>query len=190
MRLGFVTGTTPDKWARAWRDRRREPLDLVPVDSAAEADAALRDGSLDLCLVRLPLADADGLHLVRLYDEVPVAAVPHDHFATAADEVTTSDLADEQLVLPHHSGWVPDAPQLDWPPMSWREAIEVVASGSGIAVVPMSVARRYARKDVATRPVTDLPPTTIGLAWLVARDGEDTQALVGIVKGRSANTSR
>lgn len=190
MRLGFVTGTTPDKWARAWRDRRRDPLDLVPVDSAEEADTALRDGSLDLCLVRLPLADPEGLHLVRLYDEVPVVVVPVDHFATAADEVTSADLADEQLVLPHPSGWVPEAPQLDWPPMSWREAIEVVASGSGVAVVPMSVARLHARKDVAARPVTDLPPTTIGLAWLVSRDGEDTQALVGVVKGRSANSSR
>ena len=190
MRLGFVTGTTPDKWARAWRGRRREPLELVPVDTAEEADAGLRGGGLDMCLVRLPLTDPDGLHLVRLYDEVPVVVVPVDHLATAADEVTTADLADEQLVLPHVSGWLPEVPQLDWPPMSWREAIEVVASGSGVAIVPMSVARLHARKDVATRPVTDLEPTTIGLTWLVARDGEDTQALVGVVKGRTANTSR
>ena len=28
LRLGFVTGTTPDKWARAWRERRRERLEL------------------------------------------------------------------------------------------------------------------------------------------------------------------
>ena len=190
MRLGFDTGTTPDTWARAWRDRRREPLELVPVDGAAAADAGLRDGSLDLCLVRLPLLDAEGLHRVRLYDEVPVVAVPRDHFATAAEEVTTADLADEQLVLPHPSGWTPQATQLDWPSMSYREAIEVVASGIGIAIIPMSVARLYARKDVATRPVTDLEPTTIALAWLVERDDEDTQAFVGIVKGRTANTSR
>ncbi|MGH3347385.1 MAG: LysR substrate-binding domain-containing protein [Nocardioides sp.] len=190
MRVGFDTGTTPDKWARAWRDRRRDPLELVPVDGAGAADAGLRGGSLDLCLVRLPLVDAAGLHRVRLYDEAPVVAVPRDHFATAAEAVTTADLADEQLVLPHPSGWTPEAPQLDWPPMSWQEAIETVASGSGIAIVPRSVARLYARKDVATRPVTDLEPTTIALAWLVERDDEGTQAFVGIVKGRTANTSR
>jgi len=190
MRLGFDTGTTPDKWARAWRERRQEPLDLVPVDGAAAAGAGLRDGTLDLCLVRLPLLETDGLHRVRLYDEVPVVVVPRDHFTTAADEVTTADLSEEQLVLPHPSGWIPHATQLDWPPTSWREAIEVVASGSGIAIVPMSVARLYARKDVAIRPVTDLEPTTIALAWRIERDGEDTQAFVGIVKGRSANTSR
>ena len=31
LRVAFVTGTTPDKWARAWRDQRRGSLELVPV---------------------------------------------------------------------------------------------------------------------------------------------------------------
>jgi DNA-binding transcriptional LysR family regulator len=190
MRLGFDIGTTPDKWARAWRGRRREPLELVPVDSAIAADGGLRDGSLDMCVVRLPLPSTAGLHLVRLYDEVPVVVVPRDHFVTAAETVTTADLVDEQVVLPHPSGWTPAAAQLAWPEMSWREAIEVVASGGGVAIVPMSVARLYARKDVARRPVADLDPTTVALAWLVERDDEATQAFVGVVKGRTANSSR
>lgn len=190
MRLGFDIGTSPDKWARAWRERRREPLELVPIEGAVAGEAGLRDGSLDMCLVRLPLPSTEGLHLVRLYDEVPVVVVPRDHFVTAAETVTTSDLVDEQLVLPHPSGWTPAAAQLAWPAMSWRESIEVVASGGGIAIVPMSVARRYARKDVATRPVSDLDTTTVALAWLVERDDETTQAFVGVVKGRTANSSR
>ena len=165
LRLGFVTGTTPDKWAAAWRDQRRGPLELVPV-SEAEQEPMLRDGRLDMCLVRLPV-DREGLHLVELYDEVAVVVVPRDHFATAGTEVELADLADEQLVLPHASGWTPTADQLDWPPMSEREAVEVVASGGGIALLPMSVARLLQRKDVASRPVTDLPPTRVGLAWLV-----------------------
>ena len=32
FRVGFVTGVTPDKWARTWRDRRRDPLELLPVE--------------------------------------------------------------------------------------------------------------------------------------------------------------
>lgn len=188
LRVGFVTGTTPDKWARVWRDRHRGGLELVPV-TEQDQEALLRDGSLDMCLVRLPV-DRDGLHLIPLYDEVAVVVVPQDHFATAGTEVDLADLADEQLVLPHASGWTPQAPQLDWPQMSEREAIEVVAAGSGVAVVPMSVARLFSRKDVAVRPVTDLPPTTVGLAWLVERDDEVTQEFVGVVRGRTANTSR
>ncbi|GAA1479411.1 LysR substrate-binding domain-containing protein [Nocardioides aestuarii] len=188
LRVGFVTGATPDKWARAWRERRREPLELVPVVEE-DQEPLLRDGSLDLCLVRLPVG-RDGLHVVRLYDEVPVVVVPKDHFVTAAPEVSLDDLADEQLVRPHASGWTPRVDQLEWPAMSEREAVEVVASGSGVALVPMSVARLYHRKDVATRPVTDLEPSTVALAWLVERDAEDTQAFVGVVKGRTANSSR
>jgi DNA-binding transcriptional LysR family regulator len=189
LRVGFVTGSTPDKWARHWRDRRRERLELVPV-TEAEQEARLRDASLDMALVRLPV-DRDGMHLVRLYDELPVVVASHEHVLAAADEeVTTADLVDEQLVLPHAGGWRPDVAQLDWPPMTPAEAIETVAAGTGIVVVPMSVARLHQRKDVITRLVTDLAPTTIALAWLVDRDDEVTQAFVGVTRGRTANTSR
>lgn len=188
LRVGFVTGTTPDKWARMWRERRRDALELVPV-TEQEQELRLRDGTLDMCLVRLPV-DRDRLHLIPLYAEATVVVVPRDHFATAGTEVDLADLADEQLVLPHASGWTPESPQLDWPAMSEREAIEVVAAGGGVAIVPMSVARLFSRKDVAARPVTDLPPTTVGLAWLVDRDDADTQEFVGVVRGRTANSSR
>jgi DNA-binding transcriptional LysR family regulator len=142
-----------------------------------------------MCLVRLPV-DRDGLHCIPLYDEVPVVVLPSEHVATVVDEVSLADLADEQLVLPHPSGWTPSVPQLEFPPMSPREAVEVVASGTGVAILPMSVARLHHRKDVATRPVADLPPTTVGLAWLVENDDPRVQAFIGIVRGRTARSSR
>jgi DNA-binding transcriptional LysR family regulator len=188
FRLGFVTGATPDKWARTWRERRREPLELVPLDQAGQTDR-LRDGSLDLALVRLPV-DREGLHLIPLYDEQPVVVVGKDHLVTAADEVTTHDLVDEQLVLPHESGWTPEAEQLDFPPMSLREAVEVVASGTGVMLVPMSVARLHQRRDVTFRPVTDLPTTKVGLAWLVDNEDQRIQDFIGIVRGRTERSSR
>lgn len=189
LRIGFVTGATPDKWARQWRDRRREPLELVPVTEAEQVDG-VRDGSLDMAIVRLPV-DRDGLHCVRLYDELQVAVASREHVLAAADdEVSTADLVDEQLVRRHASGWTPDADQLDWTPMDEREAIETVAAGTGIVIVPMSIARLHQRKDVVTRVVTDLEPTTIALVWRVERDDEVTQAFVGVTKGRTANTSR
>ena len=60
LRVGFVTGATPDKWARAWRERRPEPLTLVPV-TEEEQEAVVRRDEVDLCLVRLPV-DTDDLH--------------------------------------------------------------------------------------------------------------------------------
>ncbi len=188
LRLAFVTGTTPDRWARAWRERRPERLDLVPVTEERQEDAVQR-GDVDLALVRLPLDTAD-LHCVRLYDELPVVVAGRDHLVAAADAVTLDDLADEQLVRPHRSGWLPSVTQLDWPPTSEGEAIETVAAGTGIVIVPMSVARLYHRKDVVHRQVTDLPATTVALVWRRDRDDDVIQAFVGVVKGRSAKTSR
>lgn len=189
LRIGFVTGATPDKWARHWRERRREPLELVPVTETEQLDG-IRDGSLDMALVRLPV-DQDGLHCVRLYDELQVAVASREHVLAAADEeVTTADLVDEQLVRPHASGWRPEAEQLGWPPMTEQEAIETVASGTGVVILPMSVARLHQRKDVVTRVVSDLEPTTIALVWRVGRDDEITQTFVGVTKGRTARSSR
>jgi DNA-binding transcriptional LysR family regulator len=187
--VGFVTGATPDKWARIWRSRfARDQLDLV---STTEDDqlAGVRDGTQDVALVRLPI-DRDGLHCIPLYDELPVAVVGTEHVLTLLDEVTLADLADEQLVLPHPSGWVPDAEQLPWPPMTVGDAVEVVASGTGVLIVPMSVARLHHRRDVTYRTVSDLPPTTIGLAWLVDNDDPWVQRFIGIVRGRTERSSR
>lgn len=186
FRVGFVTGATPDKWARAWRDRSRTPLDLVPVTEEEQAPAL---DDLDMVIARLPV-DRDDVHRVRLYDELPVAVFAADHYLAAADELTTADLADEQLVRPHASGWRPTAEQLSWPPMDERDAIETVAAGTGFVIVPMSVARLHHRKDTAYRPVTDLAPTTVALVWRIDRDDEDTQAFVGITRGRTARSSR
>ena len=69
-------------------------------------------------------------------------------------------------------------------------AVEAVAAGTGVVVLPMSVARLHHRKDVVHRPVRGLPPTTIALVWLVERDDEHTQAFVGVVRGRTPRSSR
>jgi DNA-binding transcriptional LysR family regulator len=189
FRVGFVTGATPDKWARTWRERfARDPLELVPLGEEEQEDR-IREGTLDMALVRLPV-DRDGLHCIPLYEEQPVAVMGAEHLLTLAEEVTTADLADEQLVLPHSSGWTPTLEQLAWPPMPVKDAVEVVASGTGVVVVPMSVARLHHRKDVTYRVVTDLPTTTIGLAWLVANEDPWVQRFIGIVRGRSERSSR
>jgi DNA-binding transcriptional LysR family regulator len=189
FRVGFVTGATPDKWARIWRDRYpSSALSLVPV-SRDEQEVELRAERLDMCLVRLPI-DREGLHCIPLYDEVPVVVLSQDHVATLAEEVSLDDLADEQLLLPHESGWTPRAAQLEWPSMTLREAMEVVGSGGGIVIAPMSIARLHHRKDTTYRPVIDLDPTTVGLAWLIDNDDPRVQTFIGVVRGRTERSSR
>ena len=71
-----------------------------------------------------------------------------------------------------------------------RRAKETVAAGTGVVVLPMSVARQHHRKDVTFRPVTDLPTTTVGLVWRTDHDDDRVQAFIGVVRGRTANSSR
>ena len=176
----------------AWNTRVREGKSAYtqPVTSAQVEAARRGDWQLYVTPAPVPrpwLGDVVGKDVLCLASgggqQGPVLA------ATGAT-VTVFDLADEQLVRPHASGWTPDADQLAWPAMSEREAIEVVGSGGGVALVPMSVARLFQRKDVASRPVSDLPPTSVALAWLVDRDDEATQTFVGVVRGRTARSSR
>jgi DNA-binding transcriptional LysR family regulator len=190
--IAFVPGVTPDKWARIWRERERIPLELKPVEDADQL-AVLDDGRADMCLLRLPV-DRDDLHLVRLYEERPVVVVPRDHPVAAYDEVALADLAGEQLVTDPAEvpGWEAlDAPErLPWPQMRAKDAVEVVASGAAVAIMPMSLARLHHRKDVTYREVTDGPVSAVGLAWLRDADDERCQAFVGIARGRTVNSSR
>jgi len=194
LRVAFVPGVTPDKWARVWRERHPElPLRLLPVEEEL-GRSVLDDGSADLLLARLPV-DLDRpapLHCVRLYEEQPVVVASREHFVAAAEAdvpLDPSDLADEQLILPHASGWTPSAEQLPFPPMGVKDAIEVAASGTGVVIVPMSLARLHHRKDVVSRPV-DLPTTTVALLWLREDDSAVHQDFVGVVRGRRASSSR
>ncbi|HEY5787667.1 MAG TPA: LysR family substrate-binding domain-containing protein [Microlunatus sp.] len=189
LRVGYVPGVTPDKWARSWRERpARTRLRLVPQEEP-EAEAAVRSGDLDMALVRLPV-EREGLHLVRLYDEVAVVVVARDHPVAAYDEIDLADLAGEQFIAGPPDGLAPTVDQLDFRAMTAQEAIEVAAAGTGVVVLPMSVARLHHRRDVVHRPVRGLPPTTIALIWRVERDDELTQAFVGVVRGRTPRSSR
>ena len=192
LRIAFVPGVTPDKWARVWRERHPDiRLELLPVEEGDQR-AVLDDGTADLVLARLPV-DRDRptpLHQVVLYDEQPVVVAAADHFVAAADEVSTDDLTDEQLVLPERSGWTPTAAQLAFPPMTAKDAVEVAAAGTGVVVLPMAIARLHHRKDVVHRPVVDLPPTQVALVWRVEDDGPVHQDFVGVTRGRRAGSGR
>ena len=188
LRVAFVTGAAPDKWASRWRERSRTPLELTMVEEH-EQRGLLDDRRADMVIARLPIDDTD-LHVVRLYEEQPVAVVSSEHPAAAYDELPVTDLSSEQFVLGPPAGVTPAVDQLDFPPMTPREAVEVAASGSGVVVLPMSVARLHQRRDVAHVVLTDLPARQVALVWRRDRDDDDTQAFVGVVKGRTARSSR
>src|SRR4051794_36103697 len=169
----------PGKWERTWHERMRRRLELVPVE-VVDQETVLRDGRVHMCLVRGEV-DRDALHLIPLYREVPVVVVPVEHPVTAYEEIDVAELADEYDVL------------REQPDLTVQQAVETVAAGTGIVIVPMSLARLHHRKDLEFRPVTGVEGSPVGLAWLREPvDGGDPaiEAFIGIVRGRTARSSR
>lgn len=173
LRIAIVAGVTPDKWVRRWEQRFRDrPLEVFLV-AEAEQTAVLRDGRAQMGFVRLP-ADRDGLHLIPLWSEEQVVVLSKDHPLAEFDELEPADLSDD-LVLEG---------------LEAKVAVETVAAGTGIAFLPMSVARMHQRKDVRAVPVPELPRTEVGLAWRVDDDDPQVEEFIGIVRGRTERSSR
>jgi DNA-binding transcriptional LysR family regulator len=187
FRVGYVPGVMPGKWERTWNERERHPVELVMIE-VAEQEQALYDGRVTQCFVRGEL-DKDVFHLIPLYREQPVVVASAEHPVAAYEEIEIAELAGEHDVLAENPG------------LSVALAIETVAAGTGIVVVPMSLARLHHRKDAVWRPVHGVEESPVGLAWLKeppadlptsAQDVREQaiQTFIGIVRGRTGNSTR
>ncbi|MFJ9541138.1 LysR family substrate-binding domain-containing protein [Streptomyces sp. NPDC101225] len=192
FRLAYVPGATPAKWVRIWNERLPEiPLALVAVP-AAEASGVLRAGDADAGLVRLPV-DRAYFSAIPLYTETTVVVVPKDHLITAVDEVTLDDLADEVLLNPLDDVFAWDRPPGEAAferPATTEDAVELVAAGIGLLIVPQSLARLHHRRDLVHRPVVDAPRSDVALAWPEEATTDMVEDFIGIVRGRTVNSSR
>ncbi|MFE7538490.1 LysR substrate-binding domain-containing protein [Streptomyces rhizosphaericola] len=193
FRLAYVPGVTPAKWVRVWHERLPgTPLELVQVPPA-DAGRLLADGGAEAGLVRLPV-DRDVLSAIPLYTETTVVVIPKDHTATAAEEVTLPDLADEIVLHPLDDvlDWetLPGRPAIERPATT-ADAIELVAAGVGVLLVPQSLARLHHRKDLTYRPVPEAPESRVALSWPQEEPTPDlVEEFIGIVRGRTVNSTR
>jgi DNA-binding transcriptional LysR family regulator len=174
LRVGFVPGVTVTKWTRIWADRFPDIALEVGVVEAEDQELALREERVDVCFVRTPI-DREGLDVVSLYTELPVVVVPKDHPVSLFAEVTLGDLADERIQ--EVTDTVPTV-------------LEMVAAGVGPVILPHSLARLHSRRDLVFRTVTDAPTTQIALAWRHDGTTEVIEEFLGVVRGRSARSSR
>ena len=192
FRLAYVPGVTPGKWVRTWQERVPDvPLELIAV-SAAEADGVLREGAADAGLVRLPI-DRSGLHAIPLYTETTVVVVPKDHEVAGVEEVVVGDLAEYVVLHPldDRLEWesLPGQPAIERPATT-ADAVELVAAGVGLLIVPQSIARLHHRRDLTYRPLSDAPQSGVALSWPEEQTTDLMEEFIGIVRGRTANSSR
>jgi DNA-binding transcriptional LysR family regulator len=175
--VAFVPGVTPGRWERIWRERRPGGrLELLPLPQEA-ALAALRDGSANMALARDIAAD-ETWHAIPLYRERPVVVAARGSLVASLDEVDLVDLEGENAL------------EIDLLRGDGAEAIDLVAAGVGVAVMPQSVARAHSRRDVVARPLRDAPDSGISLVWPTGSPHPLCDAFIGIVRGRTANSSR
>ncbi|KIC67011.1 LysR substrate-binding domain-containing protein [Kocuria rhizophila] len=187
--VGYVPGVMPGKWLGRWRQRRMRPVLRDELLTAAGWRGALDSGEVTACFVRLGWSPEDpGLehlrtthHAVHLYDELQVAVLSTDDVLGVLDSLTTAQLREESTPQAHAD--IDDAAM----------AVELAAAGVGPVVLPMSVARLHARKDVTHRDLTDAPTVPVVLVWPRGLD-EDlegaVQRFVGIVRGRKESSGR
>ncbi|MFD8555432.1 LysR family transcriptional regulator substrate-binding protein, partial [Streptomyces fradiae] len=130
---------------------------------------------------------------IPLYTETTVVVVPKDHVIAAVDEVSAADLADEVVFHPLDD-------TLDWErppgrpgferPATTGDAVELVAANVGLLVVPQSLARLHHRRDLTYRTVTDVPQSQVALSWPEERTTDAVEDFIGIVRGRTVNSTR
>jgi DNA-binding transcriptional LysR family regulator len=177
---------------RIWNERfPGTPLELVPVE-AREAQELLRAGGADAGLVRLPV-DRDVFSAIPLYTETTVAVVPKDHLVTAAEEISLEDLAEEVVLHPLDDviGWErPPGEEAFERPATTGDAVELVAANIGVLVVPQSLARFHHRRDLTYRTVVDAPQSEVALAWPQDATTDAVDDFIGVVRGRTANSTR
>lgn len=172
LRIAYVSGVTLTKWRRIWAERF--PEDELTILEVTEKDqrAVLIEDVADMCFVRLPIGRED-LHAIPLYEEQPVVWMSKDHLLAALDEVSPADLEDVTVLHDAEPG-----------------SIELATYCAAVLRVPMSIARSRSRRDLIYLPALEEPTTTVALAWRTDKANPLIDEFIGVVRGRSVNSSR
>jgi DNA-binding transcriptional LysR family regulator len=133
--------------------------------------AALRERHIDAAFVRPPLDDVSTMEQIRLFSEPIMAVVPKSHRLAKKRRVTIGDLSKEPIILSggrarpstlelafrgacSQAGFTPNIVQ--WTP-ELTMAVNFVAAGFGISLVPMSL-RGVRAAEVVYLPFITNPP--------------------------------
>ena len=144
------------------------------------------DDPTDAAFVWLPLPAPDTYRWMPVATEPRLVALVSDHPLAVRPSLTFNDLLDEPfLALPESSGalrdfWLATGTRNGHPTVigaevaSTEETVEALTAGLGICLVAAGNATLITRDGITTRPVSDLSPSELVLAW---RAGDDRPLL-------------
>jgi DNA-binding transcriptional LysR family regulator len=151
-------------------------VDVVRTSWDDQTDV-IHDGRVDVSFIRLPV-DQRGLRIRPLMTEPRVAVLQVDHRLADKESIGIADLADEHLL--QNPDVVPEWRDVATELRSGRrrkeptvrtveEKLEHIAAGTGVIVLPLSVATFYTRADITHVPIHDIGPNQVCLAWESSR---------------------
>lgn len=139
-----------------------------------DPSGGLADGTSDVAFIWLPVPP--GLETYVLVTERRGVAMPSDHRLADLAEIPFTELRGEPFIaLPTSAGplrdfWLardarPDEPVVGFTANTPEEVFEAVISGLGVVLVAEGNAALYKRPGMVYRPVTDLSPGRLAIAW-------------------------
>jgi len=192
IRLGYLEYWNPPFIARAMRVLRELDPPVVLESRnlySAEVLAGLRDRSLEIGFVHLPVDD-DTLAVRPLIEGRWSIVLPRRHPLARRPELVLGDLTGEPLIFfertvnpPLHAwllGRFAEAkltPRIVYATTQPQVGVDLVREGVGVFFVASYVLRALPR-GLVMRPFADLPPMRIGAAW---RGDHRTPALTALL---------
>ncbi|WP_020140687.1 LysR family transcriptional regulator [Streptomyces sp. 351MFTsu5.1] len=177
LTIGFMPGITVTPAMVVFTGRHPTVNVRLLRTSWDDQVEVLLDGRADVSVVRLPI-NPQGLTVLPLFKEPRVVMLPAGHRLADRTSVSVADLAPEHLLQDPDAvpEWRDIAEELregrrsEVPVIHQvEEKLELVAAGTGIAVLPLSTANFYTRPDVVPLPVDDIGPNEVALAWVTSR---------------------
>ena len=198
LRVGFLGQTAAGLTTpivRAFRERHPDvTVELKAFDFVRHV-SCIREGLADVAFLRPPYADEDlaGMEVEVIFEEPRAALLSSEHPLASKDELFCDDVVNQRfiegvsdvsptwrrfwLMIDERGGREPDLYESRI--SSAEELLELVASGCGIAVTPLSLGAGLRRDDLRAIPVVDIAPAPLALGW---RAGDTSSALADFLE--------
>lgn len=180
FRVGFIAHAAAELTGRFFEAfSQLRPDWRIALSQALWTDptSGLLDGDVDVALLRLPVPHSDKIETRVVFTEERCLLMSINHPLASQDLVRFTQLLDEPFVaLPPSTGVWRDY----WLALDHRgghpvkigaevktsdEWIEAVANNFGVCLTGTSTARFYPRSDIVCRPLDNITPTSVAVAW-------------------------
>jgi DNA-binding transcriptional LysR family regulator len=163
LKADYDAGLLPQIVAAYRAEEAALPLEPL-LGGRGEQVPALHDGRADVALLPTPF-DGRGLDDEPLMTEPNLVALAATDPLADRPALCLADFTGRRLPDGAPAELGPQPPHRTTSRLDMTQIFNLIEMGSIIWFVPVSVARRYTRPAIVYRPVSDLPPAGLVVAW-------------------------